>query len=70
MTLADKAETEREMVERHIREGEAHVARQREIVERLPPTGEVADMARTLLANYQETLNLHRAHLARLVTAG
>ncbi len=64
MMLAE--ESEREMVERHVREAEAHVVRQREIVERLPPSGEVAEMARTLLAEYEATLNLHWAYLVRL----
>ncbi len=71
MILAeDRSETEREMVERHVREGQEHVARQREIVERLPVSGEVAEMARSLLVEYEETLALHRAHLARLQLAG
>ncbi len=64
--MIDTNETEMETVERHIREAEDHVARQREIVDRLPPTGEVAEMARSLLAQYEEALSLHRAHLARL----
>ncbi len=67
MILADdKTETERERAERHVREAEEHVARQQEIVERLPPTGDVADLARSLLVEYEETLALHRAHLTRL----
>ena len=60
------SETEIEMVERHVREAEEHVARQREIVDRLLPSGEVAEMARSLLIQYEETLSLQRAHLARL----
>ena len=70
MTFADDTGTEREMVERHVREGAAHVARQREIVERLPASGEVAEIARVLLAEFEATLGLHRAHLARLQGAG
>ncbi len=66
MTLADEAETKLEQIERQVRDAEEQVARQREIVERLPPSGEVAAMARTLLAEYEEALRLHRAHLARL----
>ena len=56
-----------ETVERHIREAEEHVARQREIVDRLPSSGEVAELARSLLVQYEEVLSLHRAHLARLL---
>jgi hypothetical protein len=59
-------ETETETVERHVREAEEHVARQREIVNRLPPSGEVAEMARSLLVQYEEALSLQRTHLARL----
>jgi hypothetical protein len=64
--MIDTNQTEIETVERHIREAEDQVARQREIVDRLPPSGEVAEMARSLLAQYEEALSLHRAHLARL----
>jgi hypothetical protein len=63
-------ESELERVERHVREGEVHVARQREIVDRLAPSGEVAGIARTLLAEFEDTLDLHRARLARLRKAG
>ena len=58
MIVVDGAETEREMAERHVREVAAHVARQREIVKRLPPSGEVAEIARTLLAEHEEMLSL------------
>jgi len=54
------------MVERHVREGEEHVARQRGLVDRLSSSGEVAGIARTLLAEFEDTPDLHRAHLARL----
>jgi len=64
--MIDTNGTEIETVERHIREAEDQVARQREIVDRLPPSGEVAEMARSLLVQYEEALSLHRAHLARL----
>ncbi len=64
--MIDTNQTEIETVERHIREAEDQVARQREIVDRLPPSGEVAEMARSLLAQYEEALSRHRAHLARL----
>ena len=71
MTLKHEAEAEAEleMAARHVREGEEHVTRQREIVDQLPASGEVADMARMLLAEYEETLDLHRLHLARLPDA-
>ena len=64
--MTDPEEPELELARRQVREAEEHVARQREIVDRLPPSGEVAEIARTLLADYEETLALHRAHLDRL----
>ncbi|EYD76998.1 hypothetical protein Rumeso_01408 [Rubellimicrobium mesophilum DSM 19309] len=64
--MTHSEETEIEMARRHVREGEEHVARQREIIDRLPSTGEVAEIARTLLADYEDSLALHRAHLGRL----
>jgi hypothetical protein len=67
--MSDTDESDLEMVRRHVREGEEHVARQREIVERLSSSGELAEIARTLLADYEKTLALHRAHLARLQNA-
>jgi hypothetical protein len=60
-------ETELEMVQRHVREGEEHVARQREIVGRLPPSNEIAGIARALLTEFEDTLAAHRDHLARLL---
>ncbi len=68
MTTAD--ETDLERIERHVQEGEEHVARQREIVDRLPPSGEVTEMARTILAEYEAALKQDRARLARLRGTG
>lgn len=44
--MARMEESEIEMVERHVREGEEHVASQREIVASLPPESGLADAAR------------------------
>jgi hypothetical protein len=63
-------ETELAMTRRHVREGEAHVARQREIVNELSDHGHDTVMAETLLAEFESTLRDHRAHLARLLAAG
>ena len=60
------AESEREMVQRHVREGEGHVARQRELVAELRERGDPAEMAVALLAEFEDLLGLHRAHLSRL----
>lgn len=65
--VTPSTETEIEMVRRHVREGEGHVTRQREIVASLPPMSEMAATARELLAVFEEGLEHHRAHLARLL---
>lgn len=67
--MTHHSETEIEMVRRHVREGEEHVVRQREIVHRLPQSGEVAEIARALLVEFEKSLEAHRAHLARLLSA-
>jgi hypothetical protein len=62
-----KGETELQMVQRHVREGEAHVQRQREIVtEMWERRGAPTDIAVTLLEAFQDTLRQHKAHLVRL----
>lgn len=61
-------ETDLEMALRHVVEGELRVARQRALVARLAPSGgEIAALAEALLADFQATLEAHRAHLARLL---
>ena len=59
-------ETELEMVERHVREGERHVARQREILAELGRDGHPTAIARDLLVLFEWTLAQHRAHLNEL----
>jgi hypothetical protein len=61
-----KSETELQMVQRHVREGEAHVQRQREIVTKMRERGAPTDIAVTLLEAFQDTLRQHRAHLGRI----
>lgn len=63
-------ETEIEMVQRHVREGEEHVVRQREIVASLPPDSDLADTAHQLLTLFEKSLEGHRDHLARLLHEG
>jgi hypothetical protein len=59
-------ETELEMVQRHVREGEARVARQREIVLGLLDGSDLRQLAESLLLILEESLWLHHTHLARL----
>ena len=59
-------ETEVEMARRQILAEEEMVARQRGIVERLPRSGELAEIGRAYLAELEESLAEHRAQLARL----
>ena len=59
-------ETEQEMVERHVREGERHVARQREILAELGRDGHPTAFARELLVIFEWTLAQHREHLDQL----
>lgn len=58
------------MIRRHVREGEEHVVRQREIVASLPPDSDLAQTAHQLLTLFEESLKNHRAHLARLLHSG
>jgi hypothetical protein len=59
-------ETPVEMARRHVREGEAHVARQYEIVAKFPDGSKLRATAEELLCEFESTLRDHKAHLARL----
>ena len=61
-------ETKLEMAERHVREGEYHVARQREIIAHPTEHGRSTELAERLLLNLEDLLTLHRGHLARIKT--
>ncbi len=61
-------ETVVEMTRRQILADEEMVARQRVIVQRLPQSGELAEIGRAYLAELEESLAEHRALLARLTT--
>jgi hypothetical protein len=62
-----QTETEIEMVERHIRVGEALLARQRKVIEILSDKGLPTEMAYILLQNFEEIQSEHRAHLESLL---
>ena len=68
--MAHASETEIERAARRVREDEEHLLRQREIVDRLGPEGELAAVAWELLASYEQILVGDREHLARLRAGG
>jgi hypothetical protein len=63
-----KTETRLAQTARHVREGEARVARQLALIKKLDASGrhEEAALARNLLATLTEALDLARRHLHRL----
>ena len=65
--MHDPDEDETETTRRHIREGAEQIARQREVLSRLRPRSEVANIARSVLAQLEESQKLHVAHLERLL---
>lgn len=60
------SESEVDMVLRHIREGEQHVTRQREIIAQLSGHHQSTDQAEDLLDLFLLTLAQHRAHFDRI----
>ena len=56
-----------EQAERHVREGEEHIAKQRALLAELEQQGHrhEADQARKTLAVLEESMRLHREHLER-----
>lgn len=62
-----EGETNIEMVRRHVREGRAHVARQREIVADFRKRGLPTSTAEQLLYEFEDTLGEHERHLERLL---
>ncbi len=59
-------ETETEMVHRHIRQGEGHLADQRAVIDRLTLTNLPTKEAEALLATFESVQRQHEAHLKRL----
>lgn len=65
------AETELEMVRRHVRQGLLAVKRQRELVIELQDKGAAAaETALALLDQFKDLQQQHEAHLARLEKPG
>lgn len=61
-----EGETELEMVQRHIREGEGHLRRQGELITRLQELGAPTDIATSLLEQFTDCQRQHKEHLTRL----
>lgn len=59
------AETKLEMLRRHVKEGAAHVAKQRALVARMQASRLPTDEAEALLANFENLQRQHEDHLAR-----
>ena len=63
------AETELEMAQRHVAEGVARIARQRQLIDELSADGhmELAEEAERLLAQFLSIQREHIDHVQRLV---
>jgi len=59
-------ESERQMVERHVREGQMRVDRQLEIIDLKRRSRQETALSEQLLEALQTSLALHRAHLYQL----
>lgn len=59
-------ETELEMVRRHVREGEEHLASQRAVIERLKASNLPPEEAEALLDTFEELQRQHEAHLVHV----
>ena len=62
------AETEMEMVQRHVGQGNRHVSRQIEIIAGLRLRNHPTELAENMLLDFQATLRAHQDHLDRLMS--
>ena len=64
----DKArlQTTLEMAERHVLEGERHIARQKELIAEISVLGADVSRHRATLAAFEETQRLHTEHMKQL----
>ena len=60
----EAGETKIEMLQRHVREGAAHVAKQRALIARLRARGLPFEEAESLLVTFEASQQQHEAHLA------
>ena len=61
-----QGEAELELVRRHVAEGDRHVQQQLALIARLERLGLDTLTAQELLADFERTLDLHKAHQERL----
>jgi hypothetical protein len=61
------AETDLQMVQRHVAEGERHIVQQEELISRLEIDELPTQAAKELLSTFRMTLASHRDHLNRIV---
>ena len=61
-------ETELEMVQRHVRQGERHVARQIEIIADMLFRNQPTGSAENLLFNFDRSFRAHKAHFDQLTS--
>ena len=54
------------MTARHIRDGEGHIFKQNEIIDRLRALGADTTLATQIMAQLRDTLEMHRQHHDRL----
>lgn len=54
------------LAERHVRESESRVSQQQALVEQLEREGHGSELARTLLLEFEHSLELHRYDLSRI----
>lgn len=63
-------ESELDMVSRHVREGQARVIRQGDLVAKLAKARHDTTLAKALLAVFVDVQDTNCAHLARIVARG
>ena len=61
-------ETELEMVQRHVRQGERHVSRQIEIIADIKFCKQPTSSAENMLFSFDRSLRVHKSHLDQLAS--
>ena len=61
-------ETELEMVQRHVLQGERHVSHQLEIISGMQARNQPTSLAKDLLFSFDTSLRAHKAHVEQLTS--